>query len=149
MSELNIVDLAALELPSKVVPLNDNQHVRVNGVPYDQLMRLFQDNLECLDKALRGDPSAVTDLIENQPKKVGRLIAFATGNESDEAIAIACKLGAYHQAVIVKAMFELTFPDEEALGKFMAEVETLLKTIVAASVQQKVALITGGMLSKQ
>lgn len=147
--QLNIVDLAHLELPERIVTLNDNQSLKVNGVPYNELMGLFKDNLEYLDKALQGDPDAVTSLLEEQPQKVGELIAYACGAKGNAAaIANACKMGAFHQAKIVQAMFELTFPDGEALGKFMAEVEVLLKTIAVAGVQQKV-LIASGIVQPQ
>lgn len=147
MSEkLTVVDLADLEIPTEIVEVSETQAIEVTGVPYNELMRLFKDNIELLDKALQGDSSAVTDLIEEQPKRVGYLIAYAcNGAEAptEKQVAIACKLGAYTQGKIVQAMFNLTFPDPEALGKFMAEVETLWRTMVVAGIQQKVAIASG------
>lgn len=144
--KLNVVDLADLEIPTEIVQITETQAVEVSGVPYNELMRLFKDNIELLDQALRGDTDAVTNLIEEQPKRVGYLIAYACNNQqtpTEQQIAIACKLGAFRQGQIIQAMFNLTFPDPEALGKFLAEVETLWKTMVIAGIQQKVVIASG------
>lgn len=138
--ELNIVDLANLELPEEIVTLNNNQKVRVVGVPYNELLTVFKDNVHYLDLALRGDPRAVTELLEEQPKKMAYLIAYATGNTDKAAVEVALKIPTHYQAKLIMAIFRLTFPDGEALGKFMAEVEALLKQIVTGSIQQKVVM---------
>ncbi|MGI4991068.1 phage pre-tape measure protein (plasmid) [Halobacteriovorax sp. GFR7] len=142
--KLNIVDLAALELPQETVKLNNNQALVVMGIPYNQLLTAFKDNLHYLDLALQGDANAVTQLLEDQPRKVAYLIACGCGNDSKEAVEKALKMPTQYQAQILATIFKLTFPDGEMLGKFMAELEILLKTVVTGAVQHKVMMhLTG------
>lgn len=138
--KINVVDLADLELPEEVVILNDNQGVKVKGIPYHQLLTAFKDNLHYLDLALQGREEAVTQLLEDQPRKVAYLIACGCGSDSVAAVEKALIMPTYHQAKIISTIFKLTFPDGEALGKFMAELETLLKQVVTGSVQQKMMM---------
>lgn len=138
--KLNVVDLAALELPQETVTLNDKQALVVGGIPYHQLLTAFKDNLHFLDLALKGDQNAVTQLLQDQPRKVAYLIACGCGDESKQAVEKALKLPTYYQAKIITTIFKLTFPDGDALGKFMAELEILIKEVVTSSVQHKMMM---------
>jgi hypothetical protein len=128
--ELDIVDLMELEIPHTIVKLG-NQGLKVMGLPYHEMMDVFKGATDILGRILDGEAGVIESILHHDPTLVCKIIAKATGHNSPEAVEKVKRIPVQIQGEILINCFKLSFPDEELLGKLLAQVQNAMVVIGA------------------
>ncbi len=122
--------LSDLRLPTKEVPVGDDQHLTVRGLSFSDLSDIWHDHAPVLEKLYTKHivereemPPAdqlAKSLIAEAPGVVARIIAHA--NDEPESVEIVEKLPGIVQISALVEIAGLTFHSE-------AEVKKLLETV--------------------
>ena len=126
--ELNVVDLMDLEIPSDTVQVGQAVLV-VYGLPYHEMMEAFKGATDVLASILDGAEGVIDSIINHNPDLVCKIIMKALGHDSAQALAKIKRLPVQAQGEILIKTFKLSFPDEELLGKLLAQVHSAMVVI--------------------
>lgn len=122
--DLTVIELRDLVIPERVVEIPGTKSgFVVRGLDLYKLLVTFKDNLDALDLLVSGQVSAemVEEMIDELPNLVAHIISNAAGDAA--SFDLARKLPVQVQAIALKEIFELSFPDEDLMGKFWAWLE--------------------------
>lgn len=131
--KLSVVDFKDLVMPERVIPVSGDQAFTVRALNIYELMSVFNEHLSVLDDLIEGKGDLATStLVEQFPDLAAKVIAVAANNP--DLVAKVKKLPTGVQAHALIEIFNMTFPDNELLGKLWARLEEVV-TKVAKSVQ--------------
>ncbi|MDH5185392.1 MAG: hypothetical protein OEX12_16050 [Gammaproteobacteria bacterium] len=122
--QVTVKTLANIIIPHKVVDLGDGQGFKVTGLSIKQLIDAFVGHYELLDGLMEGEFEGIGRAVLESPEVVSRIIALAAGDE--ENYEIVMQMPTQIQGMALMAVFELTFPDTNTLGKWWARLEGLV-----------------------
>lgn len=141
MGGVTIKEFAEIVIPSAVVKLNETEAFRVYALDMATLLEAFKDYQDLLDNLMSGKSGVALGRMVNEfPDVTARVIARAVGGMEFEEKAKKLPMGVQMDALA--KIFDLTFPDQDLLGKFWARLEAIVES-VAKSYTMKIAELSG------
>jgi hypothetical protein len=135
MTGITVKNFRDIVIPEATVSLGKESFV-VRGLDMLTLLTCFEGHLEVLDDLLEGRSNAAAGkLVNDFPKLVGTVIATATGAPDLAEKAMALPTGVQMDALV--KIFELSFPDQDLVGKFWARLEEVVEKVTKAYMARK------------
>lgn len=135
MTGITVKNFRDIVIPEATVSLGKESFV-VRGLGMLTLLTCFEGHLEVMDDLLEGRSNAAAGkLVNDFPKLVGTVIATATGAPDLAEKAMSLPTGVQMDALV--KIFELSFPDQDLVGKFWARLEEVVEKVTKAYMARK------------
>jgi hypothetical protein len=126
-NQLDVTSLSKIVIPNKVIPITKTQGVKIYGLSVYDLLQVFENHLDLLDKALDGDIESIGKVLRDCPELLASVLIKAIKEpDTEELRATIAILPFPTQMNAVVEVFNLTFPDPEILKKFWAGLEGII-----------------------